>query len=30
MTKFSSRDDPDYKMVIAEVQAMIESFKTRQ
>jgi len=30
MSKFSSRDDPNYKMVVVEVQAMIESFKTRQ
>lgn len=30
MTKFSSRDDPNYKMVLAELEGMIASHKSRQ
>ncbi|KAF2823272.1 hypothetical protein CC86DRAFT_409194 [Ophiobolus disseminans] len=30
MTKFRSREDPNHKMVVAEIQAMIESFKSRK
>jgi hypothetical protein len=30
MTKFSSRDDPNYKMVVAELKGMIASYKSRQ
>jgi hypothetical protein len=30
MTKFSSKDDSHYRMVLAEVEAMIKAFKSRK